>query len=139
MFSFWASPQGCRVVGFRCERLAHEGRPIATASQAKPLYSCGYEEPCRWLQCGLEGDKVNRKARVFHRFFGFLCLKCLYLLVFVLFELLKAAFGAVFERLESPARDGIEEISLARKALFFSARGPQPAAYSAHPLQARQL
>jgi hypothetical protein len=38
---------------------------------AEPLYSCGYEEPCRWLQCGFEVVKVNRKERVFHSFLGF--------------------------------------------------------------------
>jgi hypothetical protein len=39
---------------------------------AKPLYSCGYEEPCRWLPCGLGMDKVNGKMLDFHSFLGFL-------------------------------------------------------------------
>jgi hypothetical protein len=37
----------------------------------KPLYSCGFEEPCRWLQCGLEAGKVNRKSLISTVLLGF--------------------------------------------------------------------
>jgi hypothetical protein len=46
---------------------------------AKTLYSCGYEEPCRWLPCGLGMGKVNGKMRLFHNFLGFLWVKCRFL------------------------------------------------------------
>jgi hypothetical protein len=46
---------------------------------AKTLYSCGYEEPCRWLPCGLGRHKVNGKMLDFHNFLGFLWVKCRFL------------------------------------------------------------
>jgi hypothetical protein len=36
----------------------------------KPLYSCGFEEPCRWLQCGFGVGKVNGKSPISTGFFG---------------------------------------------------------------------
>jgi hypothetical protein len=45
-------------------------------------YSCGYEETCRWLPCGLSVGKVNGKMPDFHSFLGFLWVKCPFLLVF---------------------------------------------------------
>jgi len=46
---------------------------------AKTLYSCGYEEPCRWLPCGLSMGKVNGKMPDFHNFLRFLWVKCRFL------------------------------------------------------------
>jgi hypothetical protein len=37
----------------------------------KALYSCGFEEPCRWLQCGFYPGKVNRKSLISTIFLGF--------------------------------------------------------------------
>ena len=48
----------------------HGGRSNRNLKCAEPLYSCGYEEPCRWLQCGFEVVKVNGKTPNFHSFLG---------------------------------------------------------------------
>jgi hypothetical protein len=59
------------VVGFRLVCVLTAWWVVDGNECAEPLCSCGYEEPCRWLQCGFEGVKVNRKTRVFHNFLGF--------------------------------------------------------------------
>src|ERR1039458_7346681 len=94
MFSFSASPGG-RLIGGAFARNSHrmeEGRSKLLG--AKTLYSCGYEEPCRWLPCGLGRDKVNGKMRDFHNFLRFLWVKCRFLPDFGLSSLSKPAFGA---------------------------------------------
>src|SRR3984957_209804 len=60
------------LVGFRATTLTARGRANQITECAKTLYSCGYEEPCRWLPCGLGRYKVNGKMRDFHSFLGFL-------------------------------------------------------------------
>jgi hypothetical protein len=79
MFSFSASPLGCLIGGAiaKNSRRMEEGKSKLLG--AKTLYSCGYEEPCRWLPCGLGRYKVNGKMRLFHNFLRFLWVKCLFL------------------------------------------------------------
>src|ERR1700678_3363588 len=82
---WWASAQ---------QHLPQEGGQIKTTECAKTLYSCGYEEPCRWLPCGLGRYKVNGKMRDFHSFLGFLWVKHRFLPDFGPSGPLKPAFGA---------------------------------------------
>src|SRR3984957_12044177 len=95
MFSFSASPRGCLFGGLPRNNTyrKREGRSKTTEC-AKTLYSCGYEEPCRWLPCGLGRYKVNGKMRLFHSFLGFLWVKHRFLPDFGPSGPLKPAFGA---------------------------------------------
>ena len=71
------------------------------------LYSCGYEEPCVWLQCGFEVAKVNGKTPNFHRFLRISLEISLFSLVFAGFCLEDAISVAFFldEREEWQARN----------------------------------
>jgi len=51
----------------------------------KPLYSCGFEEPCRWLQCSFWGPQVNGKrviSTIFLGFYPIFAYFCLFLSIF---------------------------------------------------------
>jgi hypothetical protein len=60
------------------------------------LYSCGCEEPCRWLQCGFEVVKVNGKTPNFHSFLGISLEISLFSQVFAVFAPLRRDFGRIF-------------------------------------------
>jgi len=68
--------------GFRREMLAAWKKGDECRWYVKPLYSCGYEEPCRNLHCDFRAGKVNQKTADFHSFLRVLSHFCLFLLVF---------------------------------------------------------
>src|SRR5208337_2338027 len=71
MFSFWASPQGCRVVGFAAKRLPHEPRSITRASVRNPCIHAGTKNPADGYNAALRGRKSMEKARFPQVFSGF--------------------------------------------------------------------
>src|SRR5271165_3145209 len=74
----------------------HGGRSNRNLGVAEPLYSCGYEEPCRWLQCGFEVVKVNGKTPNFHRFLRIFLDISPFSLVFAVFLPRRCDFGPFF-------------------------------------------